>query len=98
MRFVPVKTAEHQSVMVLHRSRLLLMRQRTRLANAIRGHNGGVRHRGADRPCGTPEIDRDDWRRERRARAAFGPCLSAVARAISETESIRDSQREVVVI
>ena len=38
MRFVPVKTAEQQSVMVLHRTRLLLMRQRTRLANAIRGH------------------------------------------------------------
>jgi transposase len=33
-----VKTAEQQSVMVLHRTRLLLMRQRTRLANAIRGH------------------------------------------------------------
>ena len=27
MRFVPVKTAEQQSVMVLHRTRLLLMRQ-----------------------------------------------------------------------
>ena len=38
MRFVPVKTAEQQSVMVLHRTRLLLMRQRTRLSNAIRGH------------------------------------------------------------
>ena len=38
MRFVPVKTVEQQSVMVLHRTRLLLMRQRTRLANAIRGH------------------------------------------------------------
>ena len=38
MRFVPVKIVEQQSVMVLHRTRLLLMRQRTRLANAIRGH------------------------------------------------------------
>ena len=38
MRFVAVKTAEQQSVMVLHRTRLLLMRQRTRLSNAIRGH------------------------------------------------------------
>ena len=38
MRFVPVKTVEQQSVMVLHRTRLLLMRQRTRLSNAIRGH------------------------------------------------------------
>ena len=38
MRFVPVKTVEQQSVMVLHRTRLLLMRQRIRLSNAIRGH------------------------------------------------------------
>jgi hypothetical protein len=38
MRFVPVKTAEQQSVMVLHRTGLLLMWQRTRLSNAIRGH------------------------------------------------------------
>lgn len=38
MRFVPVKTVEQQGVMVLHRSRELLMRQRVRLSNAIRGH------------------------------------------------------------
>ena len=38
MRFVPVKTVEQQGVMVLHRSRALLMRQRVRLSNAIRGH------------------------------------------------------------
>jgi transposase len=36
MRFVPVKTAEQQSVMVLHRTRLLLMRQRIRSAEGIR--------------------------------------------------------------
>jgi transposase len=38
MRFVPVKTVEQQSVMVLHRARELLMGQRVRLSNAIRGH------------------------------------------------------------
>lgn len=38
MRFVPVKTVEQQSVMVLHRTRELLMGQRIRLSNAIRGH------------------------------------------------------------
>ena len=38
MRFVPVKSAEQQSVLVLHRSRELLIRQRTMLINAIRGH------------------------------------------------------------
>ena len=38
MRFVPVKTAERQGVLVLHRTRELLVRQRTMLINAIRGH------------------------------------------------------------
>lgn len=38
MRFVPVKSAERQAVLVLHRTRELLVRQRTMLINAIRGH------------------------------------------------------------
>jgi transposase len=38
MRFVPVKTAEQQSVLILHRTRDLLVGQRTALANALRGH------------------------------------------------------------
>ncbi len=38
MRFVPVKSAERQGVLVLHRTRDLLMRQRTMLLNAVRGH------------------------------------------------------------
>jgi transposase len=38
MRFVEVKRPEQQSVMVLHRVRLTLMRQRIQLSNTIRGH------------------------------------------------------------
>jgi len=38
MRFVPVKTPEQQSVMMLHRVRLMLNRQRTQLSNSIRAH------------------------------------------------------------
>jgi len=38
MRFVPVKCAERQGVLVLHRTRDLLIRQRTMMLNAIRGH------------------------------------------------------------
>ncbi len=38
MRFVEVKSIEQQSIMVLHRVRLMLMRQRVQLSNAIRGH------------------------------------------------------------
>jgi transposase len=38
MRFVPLKTREQQAALMLHRTRQLLVRQRTMLSNAIRGH------------------------------------------------------------
>jgi transposase len=38
MRFVPVKSAEAQSILMVHRTRDLLVRQRTMLVNALRGH------------------------------------------------------------
>jgi len=38
MRFVPVKMKEQQSVLLMHRGRELLVRQRTVLVNALRGH------------------------------------------------------------
>ena len=38
MRFVPIKTAEQQAALMLHRTRDLLIRQRTQLINALRAH------------------------------------------------------------
>jgi len=38
MRFVPIKTPEQQGVMVMHRTRELLIRQRTMMLNALRSH------------------------------------------------------------
>jgi transposase len=38
MRFVPVKSADQQAVLMLHRTRALLIRQQTMLANAFRAH------------------------------------------------------------
>jgi transposase len=38
MRFVPTKSEQQQAGLMLHRSRQLLVRQRTMLSNAIRGH------------------------------------------------------------
>ncbi len=38
MRFVPVKGTEQQSVLMVHRTRSLLIRQRTMLVNALRSH------------------------------------------------------------
>ncbi|MEZ5812465.1 MAG: IS110 family transposase [Rhizobiaceae bacterium] len=38
MRFVPVKTVEQQSILMAHRTRSLIVRQRTMAANALRAH------------------------------------------------------------
>jgi len=38
MRFVATKTVKQQSCLMLHRARHLLIRQRTAVINAIRGH------------------------------------------------------------
>jgi transposase len=38
MRFVPIKTEVQQAVLVMHRARDLLVRQRTQLINAFRAH------------------------------------------------------------
>ena len=38
MRFVPVKTADQQAAVLLHRGRERLVRQRTMLVNALRAH------------------------------------------------------------
>ncbi len=38
MRFVEIKTPEQQSVLMLHRTRQLFVRQRTMLINAFRAH------------------------------------------------------------
>ncbi len=52
MRFVPVKTVEQQAILMAHRARSLLVRQRTMAANALRAHlaefgyvtNPGIAH------------------------------------------------------
>ncbi len=38
MQFVPVKTVDQQSILMAHRARALLVRQRTQTANALRSH------------------------------------------------------------
>jgi transposase len=46
MRFVQVKSAEQQGQLMQHRTRDLLMRQRTQSINALRAHLAETRHRG----------------------------------------------------
>jgi transposase len=55
MRFVGVKSAEQQSILVVHRTRLILTRQRTQLANAIRAH---LAEFGVVAPVGRLGLDR----------------------------------------
>jgi transposase len=38
MRFVPVKSEEQQATLMLHKTRELLIKQRTMGINALRGH------------------------------------------------------------
>jgi transposase len=55
MRFVPVKSAEQQAVGVVFRARDLLVRQRTQIINAIRGH---VAEYGKVAPKGVCYVER----------------------------------------
>jgi transposase len=55
MRFVPAKS-EQQSGLMLHRSRQLLVRQRTMLSNAIRGHMAELGVISAKGRNGTAEL------------------------------------------
>ena len=66
MRFVPMKSAEQQAVLMLHRTRDLLVRQRTQLINAMRAHLaefGLVAARGRDGRKSLIAIVRDEANR-----------------------------------
>src|ERR1700692_1867025 len=56
MRFVPIKSDQQQSGLMLHRSRQLLVRQRTMLSNAIRGHMAELGIISAKGRNGTAEL------------------------------------------
>jgi transposase len=56
MRFVPVKTEEQQSTLLMHRARELLIRQRTQLINAVRGHLAEFGLVVARGPWNVPEL------------------------------------------
>lgn len=83
MRFVAVKGVEQQGVLMLHRTRELLIRQRTMLVNAIRAHMAEF---GIIAPAGVPRVkellavigDDDDDRLPSVARQ----CLEGLARQL----------------
>jgi transposase len=97
MRFVAVKSAEQQSVLMLHRTRELLVRQRTMLVNAIRAHMAEF---GIVAPVGIPRVkelfaviaDADDDRLPPIART----CLEGLAKQfLSLHEEIAIAERRI---
>src|SRR5690606_10634245 len=65
MRFVPVKTVEQQAILMIHRARSLLVRQRTMPANALRA-SGGVGLRRKPRHCQPCKASREGAGRQER--------------------------------
>lgn len=86
MRFTAVKSAEQQSVLTLHRARELLIRQRTMLINALRGHCGEfgiVVAQGATKVAELIGVieDRQDDRLPALAREALGSLVEQLRMA-----------------
>jgi len=87
MRFVAVKSTEQQSVLMLHRTRELLVRQRTMLVNAMRAHMAEF---GVVARTGLPQVkellavitDEEDERIPPLART----CLEGLARQLLSLE------------
>src|SRR5947207_12987650 len=72
MRFVPIKSADQQALLMLHRTRDLLIRQRTQLTNALRAHLaefGLVAETGREGLAQLAAIITDDSHREDRPSA-----------------------------
>ncbi len=97
MRFVAIKTVEQQSVLVLHRTRELLVRQRTGVVNAIRAHMAEF---GVVARVGLPQVkllieviaDEEDARIPPEART----CLKGlVVHFISLTREIVGAERRI---
>ncbi len=99
MRFVPIKTPEQQSVLMLHRTRHLFVRQRTTLINAIRAHLAefgivaGVGRHGVEQLLALIAKGEDD-----RLPSAARDCLMALAAQLELVKrQIRDADRRILV-
>lgn len=97
MRFVAVKSEEGQAAAVIFRTRDLLVRQRTQLINALRGHMaefGLVVPQGAARAKGLIAMVADP---EAPLPGAARPALEVLASALTRLEAeIRSLEAEIV--
>lgn len=88
MRFAPIKSANQQAVLMLHRSRELLVKQRTMLINAVRGHCSelGMIARQGDSKVNDLMVlieDLDDRRLSAFAREALGVLITQLQAVIA---------------
>ncbi len=93
MRFAAVKSADQQAVLMLHRSRELLVRQRTMLINALRGHCGEfgmIAAQGARKVAALIEVieDPDDCRLPALARDALGSLVAQLRAAEAQIAAL----------
>jgi transposase len=99
MRFVPVKGEEQQGVLVLHRTRELLVRQRTMLINALRGHLaefGIIVAQGRAGVSALVTLVEDD-KRELLPATAREALLAVVAQLRDAHERVAAIERKIVV-
>jgi transposase len=94
MHFAPVKSADQQSVLMLHRARDLLVRQRTMLVNAFRGHCaefGLIAAQGVARAKALIATVRDpESKLPQIARAALLALVAQLDAAEAQIETIED--------
>jgi transposase len=113
MSFVPVKTVEQQSALMLHRTRQLLVEARTRASNAIRGQLGEFGITAAQGAAGIAALlaiigDAGDARLPKEARQALTALavylrscdeqVEAMDRAITGWHRASDESRRVATI
>ena len=93
MRFVPVKSADQQAVLMLHKTRELLVKQRTMSVNALRGHLaefGLVAAKGVERVDELLALAQADAALPRIAKAAVG-CLAQLLEGFDQSiEAVDD--------
>ncbi len=93
MRYAAAKSAEQQSVLMLHRARELLVRQRTMVINALRGHCAEF---GIVVAQGAPKVeeliaiieDADDPRLPSVAREALGALVAQLRSALGRIKAL----------
>ena len=98
MRFVPIKTPEQQALLMVHRTRKLVVRQRIALVNAMRAHLAefgivaGVGRNGLERLLKVIEDGEDD-----RVPAAARDCLLALRDQLEMVKGqVLDADRHIL--